>query len=105
VLSPSLWEGMPNSVLEGMACGRVVFASTAGGQRDVITHGETGVLIGTDALHRLGEGCLEILAAGEPFSKRIGQNARAYVATHHTPASEISLLLDTYSRLLSSSSS
>lgn len=99
VLSPSLWDGMPNSVLEAMACGRPVLASNAGGIRDLITHGDTGVLIDTDALDRLGEGCLEMLAAGSDFLTTLGTHARAHVLTQHSPDREITQLLELYDRV------
>ena len=93
VLSPSLWDGMPNSVLEAMACGRVVLASDAGGIRDVITHGENGYLLGLHELERLGEGCLELLDAD---TKAIGPAARAYMLANFTPEAEMERLLALY---------
>jgi len=100
VLSPSLWDGMPNSVLEAMACARVVLASDVGGIRDVITPGKTGLLIGTHELDRLGEGCLEILEAGEEARREIGRQAREYVLQHHHPDGEAAHLHEIYTRLL-----
>lgn len=42
VLQPSIDDGMPNAVLEAMACERVVLASPVGGLLDLIRHGENG---------------------------------------------------------------
>ena len=42
VLQPSIDDGMPNAVLEAMACERVVVASPVGGLRDLIRHGQNG---------------------------------------------------------------
>lgn len=44
VMIPSLYDGMPNVLLETMICGTVVVASSAGGMPDVISDGETGFL-------------------------------------------------------------
>jgi glycosyltransferase involved in cell wall biosynthesis len=99
VLSPSLWDGMPNSVLEAMACGRLVVASNVGGIRDAITHGETGFLVDVHELHRLGEGCIELIEAGEAARQEIGLRARRYVEEHHRPEQEVARILDIYNFL------
>jgi glycosyltransferase involved in cell wall biosynthesis len=45
VVLPSLYEGMPNVVLEAMAMGRPVVATTVEGSVDLVRTGETGLLI------------------------------------------------------------
>jgi glycosyltransferase involved in cell wall biosynthesis len=47
ILHPSLFDGMPNVVLEAMACERVVLASDAGGIKDVITNNYNGFICKT----------------------------------------------------------
>jgi glycosyltransferase involved in cell wall biosynthesis len=44
ILHPSLYDGMPNVVLEAMVCERVVLASDAGGIKDVITNNYNGFI-------------------------------------------------------------
>ncbi len=42
---PSLWEGMPNVILEACALGKPVVSTSVGGAKEIIKHGETGFLV------------------------------------------------------------
>jgi glycosyltransferase involved in cell wall biosynthesis len=42
---PSVFEGMPNAVLEAMAMGCPVIATAVGGSAELVRHGETGFLV------------------------------------------------------------
>lgn len=42
---PSLYEGMPLSVLEAMAAGKPVIATAIGGTDELVVHGTTGLLV------------------------------------------------------------
>ena len=54
-LQPSLWDGMPNALLEAMAAGCAVIGSDAGGIPELITHGVDGIVVPRWQLHRLGD--------------------------------------------------
>jgi glycosyltransferase involved in cell wall biosynthesis len=42
---PSLWEGLPMALLEGMASGLPVIATDVAGSRQVVVHGQSGILV------------------------------------------------------------
>ena len=44
-MHPSLWEGMPNVVLEAMAARRPVIGTTVEGTEDLVVAGQTGWLV------------------------------------------------------------
>lgn len=96
VLCPSLWEGMPNAVLEAMACARCVVASDAGGLKDLIRHGETGALMARDALADFAELLSEVIDAGPGVWAEMGARARDRVVREHSPETEIERTVDLY---------
>lgn len=71
---PSLQEGMPNSLLEAMACGLPVVATRIGGVVDVVKDGENGVLVEPCNSQDIARGILKLLRDKE-FARHIAFNA------------------------------
>lgn len=74
-INPSLYEGMPNTVLEAMSCGLPVIASDVAGNNEVVTENRTGFLFqlnnpkqALQAMHRM--------IVNPELTYRMGQNAR-----------------------------
>ncbi|MBK7973943.1 MAG: glycosyltransferase [Deltaproteobacteria bacterium] len=84
---PSLWDGLPNAMLEAMACARPVLATRVGGIPDAIEDGVTGFLLAPGSLDRFPERALELLASPERLAAT-GRAARAHVARAFTPEAE-----------------
>jgi glycosyltransferase involved in cell wall biosynthesis len=78
VLLPSLWENCPYACLEAMAAGRPVVASDTGGLPELITPGETGLLVpaGDTAGFSAAVACL---LADPVWGEELGRRARAVV--------------------------
>lgn len=75
-LLPSVWEGMPNALLEAMSCGGCAIASDAGGIPEIITHGENGFILPRHQLNHLGNAVLEFLELEEARKGEISGAAR-----------------------------
>jgi glycosyltransferase involved in cell wall biosynthesis len=105
LLQPSVWDGLPNALLEGMACGRVAIASDAGGMPEVIQHATNGFLVPRAQLHRLGEAILEVLALDDSRRRTIGQAARQTMVERFHPARESRCLEVVLAEVMPSTSS
>lgn len=101
---PSLYDGTPNAVLEAMACARPILATDAGGQADLLEHGETGALLPVERLPHLPDAIEEMLGLGDAQLSRFGRAARAQVEAAHTPAAERAAYGEVYAEARASSS-
>lgn len=75
VVLPSLWEGLPNAVLESMACGTPVVASDVSDNRHLIDHGKTGYLFPSDDLPALKKAITDVLALPRDDLRAMGEQA------------------------------
>lgn len=98
-LQPSMWDGMPNAVLEAMACARCVVASDAGGIAEVVEHGQSGVVLPRARLHLLGHAIAELLDQPAAVRDEMGHAARRRVETRFRPEHERTALAETLRRL------
>lgn len=81
-------EGLPNVVLEAMASGIPVIASRHGGNPDVITHGENGILVDERDESGLSE-WIKTLGNDPEMSESLGKNGYTKVSSNFT--SEMSI--------------
>ena len=98
-LQPSLWDGMPNALLEAMAAGCGCIGSDAGGIPEIITPGVDGMIVPRWQLHQLADTVLEWLDAEPAHRARIRHAARDRVAAEFNFGEETRLLQDVMDRL------
>jgi len=79
---PSYTEGLPNIMLEAMACGTPVLATPVGGVPDVINDGETGFIMEDNSPESIAENVIRAL--NHPDFEEIARNARALVEREFT---------------------
>jgi glycosyltransferase involved in cell wall biosynthesis len=102
-LQPSLWDGMPNALLEAMAAGCACIGSDAGGIPEIITPGVNGIIVPRWQLHRLGDAVLELLAAESAHRSRIRSAARDRMLKDFTFEKERTQLQEVLAKLIPSS--
>jgi glycosyltransferase involved in cell wall biosynthesis len=85
---PSLFEGLPNQVLEAMACGKGVVASAVDGTVEAVAEGETGLLVPSKNSSALAKALLMVLENRQLFQK-FGKNSRKRIEQNFTIEQEI----------------
>jgi len=95
---PSLRDGMPNAVLEAMACGKTIIATPVGGVTDVIEDGVNGRLVPVNDVNGLAEKIAEALSQPEK-REQLGRSAREAVLRQYTLENELQANLKVYQRL------
>jgi glycosyltransferase involved in cell wall biosynthesis len=82
-VNPSIYEGMPNTVLEAMACGLPVIASRIGGNEDLVRDRETGRLFEVTQTVTLAD-ALQDLIRDPDACRRMGARGRDVVTREHS---------------------
>lgn len=79
---PSYHEGLPTTLLEAMSCGIPAIATDVAGSAEVITDGETGLLVPPRDPKKLADAILRLLDE-EELRERISINARRHVVDNY----------------------
>ena len=95
---PSLRDGMPNAVLEAMACEKAVIATPVGGIKDILEDGKNGILVNVNDEDILSEKTIELLENHEK-RRTIGANARKTITSKFTSDKELQANLEIYKKL------
>lgn len=81
VIHPSEGEGLARVYLEAMACERLLVASDIPPAREIIRHGENGLLFETGNVEALAQATV-LAARDAALRARLGREARASIAAH-----------------------
>lgn len=95
---PSLWEGMPKTLLEAMACGLPVIGTNIDGIKEVIKDGKNGILCETDP-QSIREAIINVME-DEKLRAQLGKNARRTIEQEFSLERLIDKELELYLQLV-----
>jgi sugar transferase (PEP-CTERM/EpsH1 system associated) len=101
-LLSSISEGISLTLLEAMAVGLPVVATDVGGNREVVVHGETGLLVPAKSPRELANAILR-LANDRPLAHAMGVAGRKRVEAHFDLRKVVAEYEDLYLRILARS--
>ena len=91
----SRWEGLPNVVIEAMATGAVAVATDVGGCRELIVHGESGLIVPPGQPEAVARAVLDVLERDD-LAARLRQAARDRIEGGFTVAAMVQRTADVY---------
>lgn len=95
---PSHYEGMPNTLLEGMSCGLPIVATDIGGNNEVIVSGINGFLVPPKSPQIMAEVILKLLN-DSTLRKEIGEKARSTIEKYYTWDKIADNILEVYKKI------
>ena len=96
---PSLFEGLPLSVLEAMAAGKPVIATAVGGTAEAVSHGKTGLLVPAGDAGALAA-AIRILLSNPPLATHLGQAGLASAQREFSAATMVQRVTAIYDDIL-----
>ncbi len=96
---PSLYEGLPLSILEAMSAGKPVIATQIGGTDEAVIPGETGLLVPPADPTALAAAIQRVLD-DRPFARRLALAGRARVEREFSAATMVQQVTNVYAELL-----
>lgn len=96
---PSLREGCPASLLEAMSLARPAVGFEVPGVKEIIRHGETGVLVTPFDLKRFAEEIV-MLCDDADYAQQLGRRGKELVESRFSVEHELELIELEYSRLM-----
>jgi glycosyltransferase involved in cell wall biosynthesis len=99
VCLPSLREGVPKILIEAAACGRPIVATDAPGCREIVRHGENGLLVPVKNSAALAD-ALRVMVQNPDVRHTMGRKGREIVVEEFSSERVINETLNVYRELL-----
>ncbi|HZL57854.1 MAG TPA: glycosyltransferase [Bryobacteraceae bacterium] len=94
----SLSEGSPNALLEAMAAGVPVVATAVGGIPEIVTDGESALLVRPGDVGAMSTAIARLLV-DEPLALAVAERSRTLIRERHTPEGRMRRLVEIYRRV------
>jgi glycosyltransferase involved in cell wall biosynthesis len=99
---PSLFEGLPLSILEAMAASKPVIASAIGGNDEAVIHEETGLLVSPENPAALAQ-AIQRLLSDRPLAARLAATGKAQVQKKFSAEAMVQRVTEIYEQILCNS--
>jgi glycosyltransferase involved in cell wall biosynthesis len=99
VVLPSYREGLPKILLEAAACGRPIVATDVPGCREIVSDGDSGLLVPPRDVNALAEAIRRLLG-DRALRTRMGERGRAIAESGFSEDRTITATLAVYRELL-----
>lgn len=96
---PSRWEGMPNALLEAMACGLACVATRVSGSEDLIQHGFNGLLVETEDYAQMAQALISLLRDSQ-LTREYGAQARQTIEQRYALDHITTQYVDVYQKVI-----
>ena len=98
LIQPSIIEGISSTILEAMACKTSVIATMVGGNKEILEHNKSGILVESDSSAQIVEGIFDLISNKE---KRTSLADEAFIEVQKYDWSKVgNLYLDIYKSLI-----
>jgi glycosyltransferase involved in cell wall biosynthesis len=91
----SLSEGSPNAILEAIGAGVPVVATAVGGIPEIVTDGDSALLVPAGDAPRMAEALHSILTSPD-LSQRLAARGREIAAIRHSPEARVQAICEVY---------
>jgi len=95
---PSLWEGLPYSLLEAGSSGKPIVATDVDGVKEIITDGKTGILVPPKSPERLAKALLQLIT-DKDLANRLGVALKEDIKKKYSLSSMVEEVQNLYLRL------
>jgi glycosyltransferase involved in cell wall biosynthesis len=96
---PSRWEGMPNALLEAMACGLPCIATRVSGSEDIVSDGFNGLLVEPEQPAEMARALRRVIEDTD-LAHRLGIEGRATIMRDYRLETVVERCLELYRSLL-----